>query len=184
MDQHARMFKVMALLVAAMTVTTALLIWIEPSRTSAQVLVPALAAEQAQRVVATDRLIPTGRWFEINVGICADRRARRSNVLAAIAPNEQFHFVVMPNGHVQATAAWHHQESIGELYDVVQIGVGCHQADGFLSASQRTALEALLLELSHRCAPPNGWRTVSFHNAIDGNWLAGILNDVLPDLRA
>jgi hypothetical protein len=184
MDQHARMFKVIASLVVTMTVTTGLLIWIEPSTTTAQELVPALAVEQAQRVVATEALIPTGRWYQIDVGICPEPRVSRSSTLVAMTSDDPFHFVVSTNGHVRATAFWHQQLAIGELSDVVRIGVACHCGKGELSMSQQAALEALIVELSHRCAPPDGWRAVSFHDALDGGWLADLRYANRPHVRA
>ncbi len=177
------MFKVIASLVVTMTVTTSLLILIEPSATTAQELVPALAVEQAQRVVETQALISVGRWYQIDVGICSEQRVNRASTLVAMASDDPFHFVVSANGHVRATAFWHQQKAIGELSDVVRIGVACLHDDGELSKSQQTALEALIVELSHRCAPPEGWRAVSFHDALNGGWLADLRHSVRPAVR-
>jgi hypothetical protein len=162
MEQHARMFKVITSLVVAMTATAALLIWVEPSRTTAQSLVPILAAEQAERVVTQDVDVSHGRWCQIDVAVCNDLTVARTNTLAAIAPvADRFHFIVGANGWVRATAAWQRQAAIGQPPDVVRIGVACDAREHNLTTSQRTALEALLVELYDRCAPPNGWRTAS-----------------------
>lgn len=167
------MFKVIVSLVVAMTATTALLTWAEPSTTAAQSLVPALAAEQAQRVVTTDVQMRLGRWHQIEVAVHPGLPGIRGNTLAAISSADQFHFLVGASGSVRATAAWVEQESIGEPTDVVRVGVACAANAAGLTASQRVTLGALLSELNHRCAPPDGWRPVSVRDRPDSHGRLG-----------
>ena len=170
------MLKVIVSLVVAMTTTTALLTWAEPSTTAAQSLVPALAAEQAQRVVATDVQVRLGRWHQIELAVHPGLPDIRSNSLAAISSADRFHFLVSATGSVRATASWAEQESIGEPADVVRVGVACAANATGLTASQRVTLGALLTELDRRCAPPEGWRPVSVRDRPDGHTsLAGFV---------
>jgi hypothetical protein len=163
-NQHARMFKVMALLVVAMTITAAVLVWIEPNSTSAQDIAPLLAAQQAERVVAFDAAVPPGRWSQVEVVTYPDSPAGRSSMLTAVSRPDRFHFVVGETGFIRATTFWLEQEGIGEPPDVVRVGVAC-ETNGPVSFVQRLALEALLAELDRQCSPPGGRLTfVSVHD--------------------
>jgi hypothetical protein len=165
MDQRARMFRVLASLVVAMTITAGLLILIEPSQSTAQVLVPQLAAEQAQRVVSRDLRVGLGRWHQIDVAPCPPPTGARSMALAAITATDQFHFVITATGLVHATGSWLGQQAIGQPSDVVRIGVACDGTEENLSLGQRAALEALLRELHTLLSTTAGWRSVSVQSA-------------------
>lgn len=159
------MFRVLASLVVAMTITAGLLILIEPSQSTAQALLPQLAAEQAQRAVSRDLRVGLGRWHQIDVAPCPLPTGPRSMALAAITSTDQFHFVITATGLVQATGSWLGQQAIGQPADVVRIGVASEGAEDNLSLGQRVALEALLRELHTLLAPTAGWRPVSVQSA-------------------
>lgn len=175
------MFKVLASLVVAMTVTTVLLAWVEPSSTSAQDLVPSLAAEQAQRVVTEEVEVTAGRWRQIDVAVCASDRLGPRRTLTALRDGSGFHFIVGNDGMARATRLWLAQRSIGEPPDAVRIAVA-EGRSGSASVAQQVALRALLLEISQECAPPGGWRAIRVHDADDGHErspLAGVIRNML-----
>lgn len=175
MKQNSRMVKVLALLVVAMTITAALLVWIEPSSTSAQDIVPLLAAQQAERVVAFDVGVPEGRWRQIEVAMFPNASAVRFSTLTAIMPRDRFHFVVGANGFIRATTFWLGQEGIGEPSDIVRVGVAC-EPNSPVSFVQKLALEALLNELERQCSPPGVRLSVLVQNARDAGDAGGKLD--------
>ncbi len=182
------MFRVLASLVVAMTVTAGLLILIEPSQSTAEALLPQLAAEQAQRAVSRDVRVGLGRWHQIDVAPCPPPTGPRSMALAAIASTDQFHFVITATGLVQTTGSWLGQQAIGQPGDVVRIGVACDRGGDDLSLGQRVALQALLRELHALLSTTAGWRSISIQSTplteTLNRSLARTLKAILADIRS
>ncbi len=144
-----------------MTITAGLLILIEPSQSTAQALLPELAAEQAQRAVIRDLRVGLGHWHQIDVAPCSLPTGTRSMALAAISSTDQFHFVITGTGLVHTTGSWLAQQAIGQPSDVIRIGVACEGTQEDLGLGQRVALGALLRELHTLLSTSAGWRPVS-----------------------
>lgn len=156
MDQRARMFKVLTCLALAMTGAAGLLSWIEPTGPGSSGA-PDLAqvVAQARQAVTGDTSVSLGRWCQIDLSLCDDRLAGRTDVLAAVPSNDQYHFFVGDAGVVQANACWWEQESIARHGDAVRVGVYYRSGQSAVPLPQAIALQALVRELNRCCAAPS-----------------------------
>ncbi len=159
MDQRTRLPKTLGCLVASMTAGTALLSWIEPAGLPASDRPgPLLLAQPAARAIHTHFAIRSGRWKAILVQYRSGPRPE-SVPHEPLAGQEAFHFVVRPDGYIQASALWENQgvtrptrPGQGDVLRVCVVGSSSDDAE--MPQAQWNGLVALVQQLKAKCHIP------------------------------
>jgi hypothetical protein len=121
----------------------------------------------AQRAVGTGGANPPVGWSAVEVLALTEAAFDRTSTLAATAPPDNLHFLVSPEGGVQALMPWRRQQAVGQAGRVIRIGVRGAARAATLPVVQCRALRALLLELVER-AGPLPVRVVGAHEGLVG----------------
>ncbi len=155
------MFKTLLALAVAMTATTALLGWVDPSVT---LLEPVATVEgvlpTARELVGRRVGANPGRWQRIEVALSA-RPAPSSRMLTANLDRNDHHFSVDERGRLSSTHRWREQTRIGDRSDTIRIRVSSMNEGAELSEAQLNALRALVLALDEAVSPPENHLSVT-----------------------
>jgi len=143
MNQQMRMWKTLACLVGAMTVTAALLTWIEPKGSSLRSFGSDVPVQSARSAIFENVSIKPGAWRTVEV-FAIDPDADSSMLLAKNADSFS-HFCVHADGSVSRTSAWLKQRHIGASPRAIRIMVApAQEMNGKLSEAQNTTLRSLM----------------------------------------
>ena len=149
MDQRTRMFKTLGCLVGAMTGTSMLLAWIDPS--------PGISTDEARpddfiirraRSLVTDNVdVLKDRWDNVEVFAGSARRSS-APFLTARSDKGRHHFHIDLEGRASRTSRWPHQVgSAGRRRDV-RIRVALKSPHQPMSRTQAHCVRALIIALS------------------------------------
>ncbi len=139
-------------LVGAMTGTSALLGWIDPS--------PAIRAEappletvlrQARSLVTADVVIREAQWRKIEI-LAGPASAGSAAYLTATAYHSTYHFHVDLEGRPTRASGWSYQHSFDEQPRAVRVQVACWKPHQPMSRAQWQSVRALIAELREAIA--------------------------------
>jgi len=151
MTHHARLVKTLGSLVIAMTTTSALLGWIDPSP-SAPESVPSYESmlAPARGVVGDDVSIRLDQWASVGV---VPGPASTPNRLVATANRVASHFVVDLDGRFTRTPHWERQQHLPDAPSSVTIEVECAAEGRPMTRAQWYAVRALFAAVTSLVAP-------------------------------
>ena len=156
MDQPARMWKTLGFLVAAMTSTSILLAWLDPSPPSPNETPGPYEMERwARIVVGADLAVPEGRWTRIEISEAPGRTLGRG-LLAAAVNSGKYHFFVGSDGRPIRTRYWHNQQTAPGAEHTIQIQVAPHRDRKQTIAIQDLCIQALITALNDALPPEGG----------------------------
>ena len=156
MDQPARMWKTLGCLVAAMTSTSILLAWLNPSPPPTnEIPEPDELARLALIVVGADLTVPEGRWNRIEI-IEAPGRTTGGGLLAAAVNSGKCHFLVSSEGRPIRTRYWHNQQASLGAEHTIRIQVPPNRHRERTIAIQDLCLQALITALNEALLPEGG----------------------------
>ena len=148
MDQHARMLKTLVCLAVAMTGTSGLLGWIDPSP---PLPADALSSDEVirlARAVATDGLtLREGRWDKIEI-VPGPVSGVSAPFLTATASRTRAHFVIDLEGRPSRTAKWTRQEAAAKDPRAISIQVARWNDGQPMSRAQWRCIRALASALN------------------------------------
>ncbi len=166
MDQRTRMVKTLAYLVVAMTGTSMLLGWLDPSLPpSAGALSNDVIIHLAREAVTQDVEILGDEWAEVRVGL--DARTLSSTLLAAPAGRADWHFLVGVDGRPSRAVTWQSQEQVPGSPHVVHIHVVEAIDGGLVSSAQWLCVRALIASLDRAAGQGGETLPVQFDDSID-----------------
>lgn len=123
MDKPRRVVKTLACLVGAMTGTTTLLGWIDPSHpVPSEVLAPGDLVLLARSVVGDPGRIDVDQWEEVEV-TTATSPTKAGRLLAARSGPIPYHFHIDAAGRPVHTSRWQEQQAVWPGSKVVRIEV-------------------------------------------------------------
>ena len=154
MDQRARMWKTLGFLVAAMTGTSVLLGWMDPSpRPVSDAPSPSEIERWARLVVGVESGIDlqTGRWDDIEI-VPAPGSPAGGSMLAAGHGSTSYHFHVDRRGRPTRAKRWREQAATDGLPHTVRIEVAPLAGAQPLSTVQCFCVRALVAALNDALA--------------------------------
>ncbi len=164
MDQQPRMYKTLACLAAAMTGTSILLGWMDPSKLpSAEPPTPLEISLWTDLAVGRPSSTGNrdGRWQAIEV-VGTPAPAWEGAMLAARGAGASYHFFVDRQGRPSRSKLWHEQEDVADNPRTVRISVAPNGGDAAASAAQRLCIEGLLEALGSTLAGGENQLPVQF----------------------
>jgi len=151
MNQQNRMIKTLACLAVAMTATSALLSWIDPSPPLPRV---ALSTEElaglGQSLVTDGVTVREGRWARIEIS-AGDAGELAGSYLAATS-HSTTHFLVDLDGRPTRTTRWVRQEDTAQDGHSIRIEVARHGSVDRMSRVQWLAVRGLVAAIHARIA--------------------------------
>ena len=155
MKQRTRMFKTLVCLAAAMTGTSALLGWIDPSPPIQTEILPfEKALGQARALVGADVTISQARWRKIEI-TAGPPLVDSAAYLTAKADQARYHFHVDLEGQTTRASNWPRQRFFDEQPRTVRVQVACRKAHHPMSRVQWQSVQALIAAL-HEIAASEG----------------------------
>jgi hypothetical protein len=150
MDRRARMWKTLGCLVVAMTGTSAMLGWMDPTSDGAAVVVTefeitALVRESVDSGFSADTEPAVWREVEISPG---RSMPTAGSLLAARRGPLNYHFYVDRFGRPMKTVHWRRQQAVAGRRGVIRIQVEPTAQDATISAAQRYCVRQLIETLS------------------------------------
>ncbi len=159
MDRHGRMVRTIVCLVVAMSGTSALLGWMDPSpAVSLRPLTIETALHEARSVVAASPWIVGEPWERIEV-LAGEPTEAIPAFLAATALRDHHHFRVELDGRLSRTTGRHRCEPAGDDACSVRVEIARPEERQAMSRAQWNSLRALITAL-HEAA-----------NRVDPAWL-------------
>jgi len=141
----------MACLAAAMTCTTALLGWLDPSARITAIVPDEQylddVAREAQYVVADNVAIDADRWVEIEL-TTKEASVSGGRLLVATTDSTPWHFLVDHNGRLTRGARWRDQRPAEKMPGKVLIQVSVFRENDPLAPSQWVGVRALVAGLN------------------------------------
>lgn len=154
MDKPGRMVKTLACLVGAMTGTTTLLGWIDPSRpVPPEMLAPGELVLLARSVVGDPERIDVDQWEEVEVTTGAGL-TRTGRLLAARGGPAHYHFYIDAAGRPVHTSRWQEQQAVWPGSKVVRIEVANRGAGLPLNAAQMRCVQVVVSVLNEVLGGP------------------------------
>ena len=148
MDQHARMLKTLGCLAVAMTGTSGLLGWIDPSPPLPADALSSNEVVSLARAVAADGLtLREGRWDKIEI-VSDPVSGVSAPFLTATTRRSTCHFVIDLEGRPSRTAKWTRQEAAARDPRAISIRVARRAEDQPMSRTQWQCVRALASVLS------------------------------------
>ncbi len=159
MDQRTRMWKTLACLVAAMTSTTLLLGWMDPSQSLTRAA-PSSAemVHMARTVVDADLGVHLGQWTEIEVVTGRPQPTSRA-MLAAGGQSRKCHFFVDRDGCPLRARWWRDQQAPADAPQTVRIEIA-QPRGGVISLAQKLCVRSLIAALNETLIPEGGLLSV------------------------
>ena len=162
MDQRTRMFKTLGCLAAAMTGTSMMLAWIDPSPPiSTDKAIPYDVILRRTQFLVTDNVVVLkDRWVNVEV-LAGSARTSSASFLTARSDQGKHHFHVDLEGRASRTSRWPHQEgSAGHRRDV-RIRVALNLPHQPMSRTQADCVQALIIALREATADTGSGRGVN-----------------------
>ncbi len=147
-DNPGRVIKTLVCLVGAMTGTTTLLGWMNPSQSfPPEELTSGDLIHVARSVVDDDVRIDAGLWEEVEVLTSIDPGAM-GPFLAAHADRGDYHFYIDGNGRPVRTGRWRRQQPSPLRPNAIRIEVASRGDSLLLTSAQLRCLRAIVAVLS------------------------------------
>lgn len=181
MDQRARMFKTLGCLVGAMTGTSMLLAWIDPSPPiSTDKAIPYDVILRRARSLVTDNVVVLkDRWDNVEV-FAGFARTSSAPFLTARSDQGKHHFHIDLEGRASRTSRWPHQEGSADHRRDVRIRVALKSPHQPMSRTQVYCVQALIIALREVTAETGSDRGVdSASPVLAGRSLPIRLDDIL-----
>ena len=142
----------LACLVGAMTLTSALLGWIDPSQPAAY-LPPSFETllSSARLLVGENVRVEPDRWSEAEI-LAGPVAGAAAPFLAATADKSSSHFLVDLDGRVVRTRRWSRQQAAGMRPGTIEIQIARRRTDQPMSRAQWYAVRALITALHEAVA--------------------------------
>ena len=162
MDKPRQVVKTLACLVGAMTGTTTLLGWIDPSHlVPPEVLAPGELVLLARSVVGDPGRIDVDQWDEVEVSTGAGP-TRMGRLLATRADPAHYHFYIDTAGRPVHTSRWQEQEAAWPGSKAVRIEVANRGAGLPWNAAQMRCVQVVVSVLNealgaHETGIPVRW---------------------------
>ena len=143
-------------LAAAMTSTSILLAWMDPSPPPTNETPEPDAMERwARIVVGADLAVPEGRWTRIEITEAPGRTVGRG-LLAAAVNSGKYHFLVGSDGRPIRTRYWHNQQASPGAEHTIRIQVAPRHNRKKIVAIQDLCIRALIAALNDVLLPEGG----------------------------
>lgn len=152
MDQRARMWKTLASLVVAMTGTSALLGWMDPSPgISAAAPPPGELLDLARTTVAADINIARGFWTIVVIEAVPD--APGAMLAATDGRDVRHHFRIDTDGRPVRLQPWYEQRAADGWPQTIRIAVAQADADLPMAPAQWLSVRAMIHTLRDAVGP-------------------------------
>jgi len=145
------MLKTLVALVSAMTVTAAVLGWMDPSPPLPDDFDAQQLAFLAEEAVLSGVDLDRGRWRLIEV-TSEPLSSREGTMLAAEPAVEASHFRVSLDGRVRAGRLWRQQRPLDEAPGAIRIAIARVDVSAPMSSGQWVTLRAMIEAINSRAA--------------------------------
>ncbi|RME36764.1 MAG: hypothetical protein D6788_10905 [Planctomycetota bacterium] len=142
------MFTALGCLAAAMSGTSALLNWMDPSPDRPPVVRPFETVFREVRSQVGSVVAPSLRQGWQSIAVSAPADSSRGTLLSAVASAPDYHFRVDTDGHLIPTEAWRRQRRLADRPGVVRVVLDHEHPADPMTRAQWDCLRALALALA------------------------------------